>query len=39
MALAGMRWGAVLALAGLLPLAMLAGWVALQSRRITLPAD
>lgn len=33
MALAGMRWGAVFALAGLLPFALLAGWVGLQSRR------
>jgi hypothetical protein len=33
MALAGWRWGAVIALAGLLPFALLAGWVGLQSRR------
>lgn len=31
--LAGVRWGASLALAGLLPFVMVAGWVALQSRR------
>jgi hypothetical protein len=33
LALAGLRWGAVLALAGLLPFALVAIWVALQSRR------
>jgi len=32
-ALAGLRWGAVFALAGLLPFALLAGWIGLQSRR------
>lgn len=37
-ALAGVRWGALLALAGLLPLALLAGWTVLQARRATLPA-
>lgn len=31
--LAGVRWGAVLALAGLLPLVLAAGWVVLQSRQ------
>ncbi len=33
LALAGVRWGAVLALAGLLPFALMAGWIKLQSRR------
>lgn len=33
MALAGVRWGAVFALAALLPFVLLAGWAGLQSRR------
>lgn len=32
MALAGTRWGAIFALAGLLPFVLAAGWVALQAR-------
>jgi hypothetical protein len=31
--LAGVRWGVALALAGLLPLMLVAGWTVLQSRR------
>lgn len=37
MALAGARWGAVFALAGLLPFVLTAGWVALQARRVEPP--
>lgn len=33
LALAGVRWGAALALAGLLPFVLIAGWITLQSRR------